>query len=660
MVLRMNDSTDSLFPSEMKVWCANRQASLNLSVYYYGKHQPLGSRDVHYPFSGQPSLMAGLRPAIEAYANTISPATLSSLGTYFNALLTFLHLESYTEIGVENITTELIATHAMWLKKSGISKGYRAQHHSIGNRLLDHLHARSGQENANLIYKGEALKYPTIKQGSSLGLSKFVPLDLEPYVKSYCLQVINEIDKNPFNCVAPEIGYDREDPAHVLYDYLNFSRRWLNGEVKGTWAGQKVSLFPWKTTAIAGESKRAIELGRSSKELWCGGYPSQLTKALFPTPQEVIASVVLITLDVGWVDAAKSFSFEGNCFTTFAKDPDNPKGSEYVALTPQTRPKTRGLLHSRAVNPRKGGAWWALKRMQNRSVKLRAICEQRAALLSEQLKEFDAADPAWDDLRLKQEFWADLARLSFIYISKTGKTVAGSSASLDSRIWTDFFRHIPENARFEIPDQLKPQFANITHYDFRHVVAHRTLKNAGFLAVKSTLGHVNSSSTLTYLTSHHLKKELFETYAEITGLAWSEVDDGFVINSNILQERLRRDGALLSENERQALGGITLHGARCHGSVAPPPEAGSENTEKCIGGSCVRCPAAVWNWHDDLAIPLAVEEYARLKEERSTVNGYAEELEVAAWQALLRTIPEELRPRVEHEFAVLNLQGDTM
>ena len=298
--------------------------------------------------------------------------------------------------------------------------------------------------------------------------------------------------------------------------------------------------------------------------------------------------------------------------------------------------------------------------MQDRSAKLRAIFEQRTALLSEQLKRTGSAEPAWDDLRLEHEFWADLSRLSCIYISKKGKRVAGSSASLDTRIWTNFFRQIPKHAKFEIPDQLQPQFANITHYDFRHVVAHRTLKDAGFLAVQATLGHVNSSSTLTYLTSHQLKNELFETYAEVTGLAWSEIDDGFVINPSIVQERLRRDGALLSDDERRALGGITLHGARCHGSGAPPPEAASENPQKCIGGSCVRCPAAVWNWHDDLAIPLAVGEYARLQADQSTESGYAEELEVAAWQALLGTIPEELRATLDHELAVLNLQRDTI
>jgi hypothetical protein len=104
----------------------------------------------NYPFAGQPGLMSDLRPAIEAYANTISPATLSQLGTYLNALLAFLHQGSHTAIGVENINQELIAEHATWLKKTGVSKGYRAQHHSTGNRLLKHLHARSGQENANL------------------------------------------------------------------------------------------------------------------------------------------------------------------------------------------------------------------------------------------------------------------------------------------------------------------------------------------------------------------------------------------------------------------------------------------------------------------------------------------------------------------------------
>ena len=558
------------------------------------------------------------------------------------------------------IEEELLAEHAAWIKKTGVSKSYRAQLHSTGNRLLEHLHARSGQDNANLTYKGRALKYPTIKQGSSLGYSKFVPLDLEPYVKRYCLQVLERIDQNYFIGVTPEDGCDRENPAHVISDFLNFSTRWINGEVSGAWINQEASLFPWKTSSLANKSKRAIELGRKNRELWCGGTSSQLTEALFPTPQEVIATVVLITLDIGWVDAAKSFSFEGNWFTSFAKDPDNPKGGEYVALTPQTRPKTGRLLHSRAVNPRKGGAWWALNRMQHRSARLRGICENRTALLSEQLKRTNAADPDWDELRLDHDFWADLSRLSCIYVSKKGKTVAGSATSLDSRIWTAFFRQIPKNANFSIPNQLQPQFANLTHYDFRHVVAHRTLKNSGFLAAQTILGHVNSSSTLSYLNSHQLKNELFETYAKVTGLAWSEIDDGFVINPGIVQRRFRRDGKILSISERRALGGITLHGARCHGSGAPPPEAGSENTKKCVGGSCVRCPAAVWNWHDDLAIPLAVEEFSRLQADRSTDSGYAEELEHAAWQALFRTIPEELRPTLKSELAAFNLRGDIL
>jgi hypothetical protein len=367
-----------------------------------------------------------------------------------------------------------------------------------------------------------------------------------------------------------------------------------------------------------------------------------MKEALFPTSEEIIASVILVTLDVGWVDMAKAFTFDGCWYTTFARDPHRPTSSEYVALTPRIRSKTSREIWSKAAHTETGGSWWALRRIQNRTHRLRALCKSQVGILSDQ----SASDPENDFTRLEFERWQDLACLAFIYYGLRGPN---SAIGLSGSAWSDFLRNIPKLADFDIRQEHEPLFDTITHYDLRHIVAHRTLKESGFFATQQLLGHAYGTTTMGYLASHQLKEELFAAYARVTGIAFEEIEGKAVLNRAIIQKRFILNGAELTVQERQELGAVTLQGARCKDPTSPPPEAGSQTTTRCIDGSCIRCPLAVWNWHDDLAIQLAVDEFARLDNETSPSTGIVEETDMAAWVALFNEIPNDLQPRLKTE-----------
>lgn len=646
-----------MIPENTTVWCAGRSRSFDVLQYYVGKAEPTGRTDKFFPFEGQPYLMMHLRTAIDGYASAVRGSSLEKIGTYLSCLFTFLTENNQSSVSISDISSHLVVAHATWLKNTLAKRRYRGQMHTIGNQLLTQLHARYGAEFPNLSNHGRPLKYPEIKAASSTPRSKYVPIDLEPYIKRYCLQVLRKIDQNPFCHVMPMPGTDVMNQAHVLADYELWCHRWLAGSVSGGWVKQPQRDFSFQATPrVYRASSRAKELGRATGELWCGGWVAEMRESLYPTSDEIIASVLLVTLEVGWVDAAKSFSFAGHWYTTTAKDARAPKSSEYVALTPQVRPKTGNLLHSKAVHPREGGAWWALNRIEKRTKRLRLFCKERATELSQIVGAMDPDAPGYDDQRLERDRWMALSEQSFIYVSSFG---AGSAVSASVVLWSNFLQSIPQNADFEIPNDLHPLFRDLCHYDLRHVVAHRTLREAGLLSVQAQLGHRDLSTTYKYLQSHQLKHELFETYARVTGIAWNEITDGFILNQDVIKARFQKNGEQFSDAERRNLGAMTLHGARCRSADAPPKESGSESAEMCLGGSCVRCPAAVWNWHDELAIPLAAEEYTRLQTEQKLGRNLADELDIAAWEALFDAFPEGLQFKLNAEIDKLRGEGNS-
>ncbi|MGJ8597157.1 hypothetical protein [Sulfitobacter sp.] len=543
--------------ADRKLWCANRSSYIDLSPFYEGKSDPVNGADIYFPFSGRPELMKHFRPALEGYAGTIGESSLRLIQTYLNSLFTFITTMRPDCWDIADIAADLFAEHCQHMSLAGLTVKNRASMHGCGNGILKHLHARYRSVFPNLSKDGRPIRYPSIKMGSSLPRSRSIPIDVEPFVKRYCLQILGQIDENPFLSIEPKFGVDVMNPAHVLYDFLLFEEERLRCGKGGPWKCRKAGEFPWRSCPnVSVVTKRAKELGRKSGNLWCGGSVGQMKEALFPTSEEIIASVILVTLDVGWIDTAKAFSFDSPWYTTSAKDPLKPASSEYVALISRIRSKTSREIWSKAANAKKGGSWWTLQRIQERTRRLRTLCQAQAAFLKDQ----SASQRNDDLLRLKFERWQDLACLAFIYY---GSRSPNSAIKLDGSKWSSFLRNIPQLAEFDIPKEHLSFFDRITHYDLRHIVAHRTLKESGFFATQQLLGHVHGTTTMGYLASRQLKAELFAAYARVTGIAFEEIKGKVVLNRAIIQKRFVRNGDELTLQERQELGVMTLQGARC-------------------------------------------------------------------------------------------------
>ena len=648
------DGDNFRLPGDTKLWCANRSFFIDLKPFYIGKSEAIGTTDVYYPFVGQPNLMMHLRPALEGYARTIGRKQLQQCNWSINELFVFLTPRFPTGLAdVSHLTENFIHEHALNWRSTGASVKTRENCSAIYNRIFHHLHSRYCETFPNLSKNGRPLRYPSIKFNTKFRPSRNVSLDLETYVRRYCLQVLRNIDNNPFHDVTPEFGVDVRNPSHVLFNYLQHTEKQFRGEVTGSWRRHRQN-DPWTLSPlIMALNKADKRCNRRIGQLKCGGSIPQMQVALFPTASEIIASIILVTLDLGWIDTAKAFPIDGEWYTTFANDPARPASKEYVALTPQIRPKTNNELWSRASHTREGGSWWVLNRIVKRRERLRSICFARSEELTKKLDAMQTSDSDWDDVRLERDRWRHMERLAFIFVSGRG---AGSSLSLANHQYKKFLRDIPDRAEFDIPSNLRNAFCNVTHSSLRHLVAERTLRSEGISAVQLLLGHLNLSTTMTYLKSRQLREELFAIYARVAGIAFDEIKQKATLNRAVIRERYIRNGAQLSAEERRALGGMTLHGARCKNPTSPPPEAGSQSETRCLSGSCIRCPLAVWNWHDELAIPMAVEEYTRLKTEATPDAPISDDVDRVAWEALFNEIPPDLQPRLKAELKRTTVQ----
>lgn len=593
-------------------------------------------------------------PALESYAGSISKSHLMAFKTYLNALFFFITQRYSKAICLTDLDQKFVHDHANFLSQSGSTYNSRLGFHSCGNQFFKSLYNRYCTDYKNLSNNSKALRYPALRAGNAQPLVRDVPVELETHIREYCLQVLQRIDSNPFRNIVPEKGIDVFDASHVLHDLMMFQKCIFSGTATGSYATQPAKSYPWRTQPTTNGTTRLHKtLGRKAGEFWCGGMLKDMTEALFPTPEEIVASVLLVTLDIGWIDTAKAFTFGGHWYTTFAKNPLEPTTKEYVALTPQIRPKTSREVWSKASHTRVGGSWWVLKRIQRRSDRLRHIFRELAEVSKSELDGVDRTDRDWDNFRIKHKRWCELTSQAFIFRSMSG---AGSATSLDGDEYTRFLRRIPERSTSDIPVALRSKFTKITHYDLRHLVAERTFRDTGLLATQQVLGHASSRTTLSYLRSRKMKDELFEVFARITGIAFDEISNRIILNRAVIQQRFVRNGAQLTVDERRALGAMTIAGARCKDPANPPNGVGSISEDRCIGGSCVRCPLAVWNWHDTFAIPLAVAEYAKLKKSQIPTVGLAEELEISAWEILLQTIPDKLESRLNAELLNAGLQ----
>ncbi|WP_371168817.1 hypothetical protein [Aliiroseovarius sp. 2305UL8-7] len=626
------------------VYGRENQRSLDLRPFYLGKQVATSLNDMYCPFVGQPRLLRSIRFAVEKYADQL--AQPDKIGMYLSSFLTFLTEIDAHDVDLHYIDRDVLNAHAHWLTRRGLGQGGRQQQHSTGNQIFRILysslteHAPGQFPNLGNFGTKTAIAYPKVqgtRAAQTIDSSKHLSPKMLEKVGAYCLSVLDEIDnENTFVNVVPEWGVDKCDKRHVLFDYLQYrSESYLDEKTGGKWLEKRANQFPWKTKPYA--------FGRSSGPLACGGNASEMHIALFPSMEEMLASLCLVAIETGFTEGAKQIGL--NSIIPSAKRPGCPASSELVQILPGqfgARPKTGRSYKSRAVTTCKGGAYWALRRYLKRSKRLRDMGEQRLKIMKR-----DLATRKGSKTISAKSLESDIATLNvslhqvLIYMTaQRGRLISAQDVGR-SNVAEFMAKALPET--------------NNSFYDLRHAYAQKILQETGSVfEVQAALGHVNTMTTMEYLRSRNMREDAFEAVTRVAGIVYDEIAKAYEINIDIVRARFKLGGRDLTDKER-AIFPVTKVGARCTDSKNPPDLMDPKNTAKgptgCTSGNCILCPSSLWNNKEIGFDFLAADEIARLRRD-IRIQRHAEkriwlEYQLEAWSALLGQMPEDQQTRID-------------
>ena len=623
----------------------DKSATLDLRPMFEGKSEAVTRSDKDYLYEGQPRLMEEIFPAIKARCAALQNNHRTQ--AYLNNFLTFLTQERKGQITLKDVTQELLAEHYEWNNQRGSLNAYFC---SPANNLWEAVHAQyqdyADSPYPNLISFGKAIKYPkfeTTAAAATLDAANPIQPEHMAGVKQYCVEILDEIDtQNPFIGIVPEYGEDNANKAHVLYDYLQFETRLSLSGGKGSWSIQPAKSFPWKSIPHPYNP----ETKKNEGTLACGGYPSEMQTALFPSLEECIATLFLTTIDTGFTDAAKQIGT--NPFFSEATHEDRPKSGDVLQLIggiAGARPKTGRPLMSRHINTKKGGAYWALTRYLKRAERLREIMVQKLDAMQVAFEEEKHALSQDKKSQRVSEINTLKTQIQHALIYVTAQSRKPRSAqSIGGKL-------VSQHMRAALPDD------GFTYYDLRHGFAQNILNDSNnIFEVSEALGHANIMTTLDYLRSHSIRSESFEKVARITGIVYDEIRNKWNVNIDVISQRYSRDGADLSEEERSQYR-PTLVGSRCRDPQNPPDYVadGLGNIHKgfgCQSRLCILCHNSIWNVKEKGFAGLASVEIFRLerdvKNQKDDEKRYFLKHQLEAWRALL-DVADGIDPNIRKE-----------
>ena len=278
-------------------------------------------------------------------------------------------------------------------------------------------------------------------------------------------------------------------------------RACIEDRILGTSAVDKRTLEKlWRHTTVPGYNSFA---GVSLRDLYA---------AIVPTPLEVAASALIVSMETGWIDTVDGIDLASEWFILRrGVDPDAARKLDSVVLQ-VIRPKTGRMVRAIGQAGPRFRAFQVIRWMQGRSGLLRELLTRRRALLE--------AQP--DSLATRQELVtiAQKLRTPWLYYNENG---GGSAAAGGIRLATLIniqidalkriaVKSIPENR----PDRKKliAAIESLRWSDVRDAFATHVDHNSGqnIFLVQRALSHADLFTTRHYLRQRRQLRERFDAF----------------------------------------------------------------------------------------------------------------------------------------------------
>ncbi len=300
-------------------------------------------------------------------------------------------------------------------------------------------------------------------------------------------------------------------------------RACIEDRILGTSAVDKRTLGKlWRHTTTPGYKSFAGEILRD------------LYAAIAPTPLEVAASALIVSMETGWIDTVDGIDLTSEWFILRrGVDPDAAQKLDSVVLQ-SFRPKTGRMVRAIGQAGPRFRAFQVIRWMQGRSGLLRELLTRRRALLE--------AQP--DSLATRQELAAIAQKLRtpWLYYQKDGRGYAAAGrTSLALLIYNQIValkriavEFIPESRPNR--GELIAAIESLRWSDVRDAFATHVYDNSGqnIFLVQRALSHADPFTTRRYLRQRRQLRERFDAFRTVMETALREVRDGRPVDPTIL------------------------------------------------------------------------------------------------------------------------------
>jgi hypothetical protein len=387
------------------------------------------------------------------------------------------------------------------------------------------------------------LLWPTIEVDEDRRAHVDVDPDAVKYLYHACKRVIDAAMRNQERGrVWLETGVDpREDPNPwgkrnqlgvrggirnpVWYAPGNLAvlgRACVEDRILGTSAVDKRTLSTLRNHTCSGYDRFA---GVSLRDLYA---------AIAPTPLEVAASALIVSMETGWIDTVDGIDLTSEWFILRrGVDPDAARKLDSVVLQ-VIRPKTGRMVRAIGQAGPRFRAFQVIRWMQGRSGLLRELLTRRRALLE--------AQP--DSLATRQELAAIAQKLRtpWLWYQEYGRGCAAAGGTdLSHLIHTQIValkriavEFIPENRPNR--EKLIAAIESLRWSDVRDAFATHVYDNSGqnIFLVQRALSHADPFTTRRYLRQRRQLRERFDAFRSVMETALREVRDGRPMDPTIL------------------------------------------------------------------------------------------------------------------------------
>ncbi|MFM2044145.1 MAG: hypothetical protein RLY86_2721 [Pseudomonadota bacterium] len=334
------------------------------------------------------------------------------------------------------------------------------------------------------------------------------------------------------------------DPRHDSNAWGNLRERGTRGSVKNpVWhdpANLCVLARAWMEDHIVGTStldtkakKKLNNHTTKSAETFAGVTLRELYAALAPTPLEVAAGALIVSMETGWIDPVDAIDLNGQWYI-FRRgvDPENANKLDSVVL--QTiRPKTgRKVMAIGQAGPR-FRSFQIIRAMERRTTFLREMLRRRRVVLE--------AQP--DSLERRQEM-AEIERQlrrPWLYYNMSGVGAAACGAPLMSAIVNQLptlkriaIEALPQN--FPGREKRAAAIDALTWSDIRDAFATFIFDNSGQnpFILQRALSHGDPRSQRAYLRQKRQLRDRFDRFRTLMESALREVQDGRSVDPTVL------------------------------------------------------------------------------------------------------------------------------